>query len=92
MIGLHAGRYAKSLLRWLYFVSGLGGAIMVATGLVLWTVKRRNRLADPLAPHFGFRLVERLNIAFIAGLPAGIAVYFLANRLLPPRLAQRADW
>lgn len=92
MVGLHAGRYAKSLLRWLYFLSGLGGAIMVATGLVLWTVKRRGRLADPLRPHFGFQLVERLNIAFIAGLPAGIAVYFLANRLLPSRMAQRADW
>jgi uncharacterized iron-regulated membrane protein len=92
MIGLHAGRYAQSLLRWLYFLSGLGGAIMVATGLVLWTVKRRNRLADPARPHFGFRLVERLNITFIAGLPAGIAVYFLANRLLPLRMPQRADW
>ncbi|PIB91581.1 PepSY domain-containing protein [Caulobacter sp. FWC2] len=92
MIGLHAGRYARSLLRWLYFLSGLGGATMIATGLVLWTVKRRGRLADPAKPHFGFSLVERLNIATIAGLPAGIAVYFLANRLLPLQMPRRADW
>ena len=92
MIGLHAGRYADWGLRWLYFLSGLGGTIMVGSGLVLWTVKRRARLSDPARPHFGFRLVARLNIAAIAGLPAGIAAYFLANRLLPPGMAGRADW
>ncbi|WP_404476277.1 PepSY-associated TM helix domain-containing protein [Novosphingobium sp. BL-52-GroH] len=91
MIGLHTGRFAQWGLRWLYFLSGLGGTIMVGSGLVLWTVKRRTRLPDPARPHFGFRLVERLNIATIAGLPTGIAVYFLANRLLPAGLAERAD-
>jgi len=92
MIGLHAGRYAPIVLRWLYFLCGLGGTAMVATGLVLWTSKRRLQLPDPERPHLGFRLVERLNIATIAGLPFGIAVYFLANRLLPIHMAGRADW
>lgn len=92
MIGLHAGRFSEWGLRWLYFISGVGGTIMVGSGLILWTVKRRARLPDPDRPHFGFRLVERLNVATIAGLPAGIAVYFLANRLLPLKLADRADW
>ncbi|MGK2911715.1 MAG: PepSY-associated TM helix domain-containing protein [Sphingobium sp.] len=92
MIGLHAGRYAGWGLRWLYFLSGIGGTIMVGSGLVLWTVKRRAKLPDPTRPHFGFRLVERLNIAVIAGLPAGLASYFLANRLLPIGMAERATW
>ncbi|RIV80921.1 PepSY domain-containing protein [Aurantiacibacter xanthus] len=92
MIGLHAGRFADWGLRWLYFISGLGGTIMVGSGLVMWTAKRRTRLPDPQRPHFGFRLVERLNIAAIAGLGAGIATYFLANRLLPLGMEQRADW
>lgn len=92
MIGLHAGRYAGPLLRWLYFLSGLAGALMIATGLVLWTVKRRARLADPARPHVGFRLVERTNIAAIAGYPTGLACYFLANRLLPLGMADRAAW
>lgn len=92
MIDLHASRYSGLGLRWLYFLSGVGGTIMVASGLVLWTVKRRAKLPDPERPHFGFRLVERLNIGFIAGAPAGIAAYFLANRLLPLDLANRADW
>lgn len=92
MIDLHAGRFSGAMLRWLYFLSGVTGTIMVASGLVLWTVKRRSKLPDPSRPHFGFRLVERLNIGVIAGACAGIAVYFLANRLLPVELRHRADW
>ncbi|MGC4252806.1 MAG: PepSY-associated TM helix domain-containing protein [Sphingobium sp.] len=92
MIQLHAGWFAGPVLRWLYFLSGVGGTVMVASGLVLWTVKRRAKLPDPARPHFGFRLVERLNIGVIAGALAGIAVYFLTNRLLPLDMAHRADW
>ncbi len=92
MIGLHAGRFADVALRWLYFLAGVAGTAMVATGLVLWTVKRRARLPDPERPHLGFRLVERLNIGSIVGLMGGVACYFLANRLLPVGLAGRAQW
>jgi len=92
MIDLHTGWFAGYGLRWLYFLSGLGGTAMVATGLALWCVKRRTKLPDPARPHFGFRLVERLNIGFIAGAPAGIAVYFLTNRLFPDTMAERAEW
>lgn len=86
---LHEGRFAESWLRWLYFVAGLLGSAMIGTGLVLWTVKRRKQ------QHyggFGHRLVEALNASTLAGLPAGIAVYFWANRLLPVDMADRADW
>lgn len=92
MVQLHTGAFARLTLRWLYFFAGAGGAVMIASGLVLWTVKRRARLPDPDRPHFGFRLVERLNIGVVAGAPAGIAAYFLANRLLPVGMEQRADW
>ncbi|MFT3964632.1 MAG: PepSY-associated TM helix domain-containing protein [Sphingobium sp.] len=92
MIDLHTGLFAGPVLRWLYFLSGVGGTVMVASGLVLWTVKRRAKLPNPARPHIGFRLVERLNIGVIAGATAGIAVYFLANRMLPIGMAHRADW
>lgn len=91
MIGLHAGRFASGVLRALYFLSGLAGCIVVASGLILWTVKRRAKLANPDRPHFGFRLVEKLNVGAIAGLPLAIAVYFLANRLLPLGGTGRSD-
>lgn len=92
MIGLHTGRYADTGLRFIYFLCGIAGAVMVASGLVLWTVKRREKLADPQRPHLGFRIVERLNIAVIGGFPLGIACMFWANRLLPVGLAGRAEW
>jgi len=83
MIGLHAGRFGDATLRWLYFLCGIGGTLMVASGLVLWTVKRRERLADPSRPPLGFRVVERLNVAVVAGFPLGCAAFFWANRLIP---------
>lgn len=92
-IGLHVGRFADPLLRWLYFAFGLLGAGMIATGLVLWAAKRRQRAERPGgAAHFGLRLVERLNIGTIVGLPIAIAAYFWANRLLPLDLPQRGAW
>jgi uncharacterized iron-regulated membrane protein len=92
MIGLHAGRFAGDGVRWLYFLCGVGGTLMVASGLVLWTVKRREKLPDPARPHLGFRIVERLNVATIGGFPLGVAGFFAANRLLPVAMTGRAEW
>lgn len=92
MIGLHAGRYADVGLRWVYFLCGVAGTLMVASGLVLWTVKRREKLPNPERPHFGFRMVERLNVAFIGGFPLGVAAMFWGNRLIPTGIEGRADW
>lgn len=92
-LGLHEGLFAGPFVRVLYLVSGLLGTGMVATGLVLWTVKRREKLAKTRSgsPR-GLVLVERLNIGTVVGLPVGIAAYFWANRLLPPDFVGRAAW
>ncbi|WP_369038413.1 PepSY-associated TM helix domain-containing protein [Stenotrophomonas maltophilia] len=91
MIGLHAARFAPTTLRWLFFLSGVAGTLMVATGLVLWTVKRRTQLPDPARPHLGFRIVERLNIGFVTGLPVAMLAFLWGNRLLPLDVANRSD-
>ncbi len=96
MLALHEGRFAGPLLRWLYFASGVLGCAMIATGLVLWTAKRKakqdKRAKAGEKPEFGFRLVECLNIGTIAGLPVAVAAYFWANRLIPADFATRRDW
>lgn len=92
-LGLHEGMFAAPVLRALYVLSGLLGAAMIATGLVLWTVKRRQRVERGRgAAHVGLHLFERLNVAVVIGLPVAIGAYFWANRLLPLGIGHRADW
>lgn len=92
MYALHLGRFSDLQLRWLYFIVSLAGTAMVGTGLVMWTVKRRQKLPDPERPYFGFWLVERLNIAAIAGLSVAMTAMLWGNRLLPAELAARGAW
>ncbi|MBB3103850.1 PepSY-associated TM helix domain-containing protein [Azomonas macrocytogenes] len=90
LTNLHLLRFASVELRWCFFLSGLLGAAMIATGLILWVSKRLP--AQQGHTPFGSRLVQVLNVGAIAGLPIAIAAYFWANRLLPVAMAQRADW
>lgn len=92
LFGLHEGMFAGPVLRWLYFASGVAGCGIIATGLILWTAKRRETTHRGGGWHFGHALVDRLNIATIAGLLIALAVYFWANRLLPHGLPHRAAW
>lgn len=89
LYALHLGRFSDLQLRWLYFIVSLAGTAMVGTGLVMWTVKRRQKLPDPARPYFGFWLVERLNIASIAGLSVAMTAFLWGNRLLPLDIAAR---
>ncbi|WP_419951360.1 PepSY-associated TM helix domain-containing protein [Methylobacterium sp.] len=90
MVGLHEAHFAGPALRILFFLCGLMGCVMVASGLILWSVARLPKPGE--APSLGLRVVQALNIGTVIGLPAGIAVYFLANRVLPPGLEGRLDW
>lgn len=93
LLGLHEGLYAGPWLRAMYLLSGLAGAGMIASGLVLWAEKRRLRAERASGRrHAGLRLVESLNVGTILGLPIAIAGYFWANRLLPETWPQRAAW
>ena len=65
---------------------------MIASGMVLWTVKRRTKAQKNGGGSFGYRFTEGLNLAFLLGLPAGIAMYLIANRVLPLELSERALW
>lgn len=90
--GLHMGQFANTVERWLYFVFGLAGSGMIATGLVLWLSKRQLKHAREARPPIGLRVVATLNLAGIAGLVTAVAAYFCANRLLPLALAERSGW
>lgn len=85
--GLHFVQFGGATIRWLYFGMGLAASAMIATGLVLWVVKRQGRHAATDA--VGYRLVEGLNVAAVAGLLVATATFFWANRLLPADLPAR---
>lgn len=91
LTAIHRGHFAGPLPRFLLFVSGLCGAAMVATGLVLWTFTRKRRLdADGRLP-FSHHLVESLNIAVIPGLFIATACYLAGSRLIPAEMTTRVD-
>ncbi len=94
LYGLHLARFAGPGMRWVLFGFGVMGSLMIASGLVLWTVKRRaqaQRKAAGARMPFGERLVASLNVGLMGGLPLAVATIFAANRLLPADLAGRPD-
>lgn len=87
LVSLHEAWFASYPLRWLLFICGVMSCIMVATGLNLWVLKRKEKNIS-----FGFKVVEKLNIGVFVGLLVGIAGFFIANRLLSVPMFERANW
>lgn len=85
LYGLHMGRFAPQVSRWLYFLCGLALAATIATGLVLWINSR------PQARGVGPWLTARLNVGAVAGLPIAMLALLYANRLLPVPMPGRAE-
>jgi uncharacterized iron-regulated membrane protein len=85
--GLHSIHFRHWPLRWLYFILGLVGCAMIATGLLYWIEGRRRRhVAEGSA---GVRIVEGLTIGATAGIVTATLAFFVANRALPPELLDR---
>lgn len=89
---LHEARGVDLALRWLLFMSGVVGTFMIATGLILWCVKRAPQQQKQGYKSFGYRLVEVTNIAAIIGLPIACVAYFYANRFIPADMDMRLNW
>ncbi|WP_207802743.1 PepSY-associated TM helix domain-containing protein [Roseicella frigidaeris] len=89
MVGLHLAQFGGPAMRWLYFLSGLAGSAMIATGLVMFTVKRAVRHGAAT----GFdAAVARINVATVAGVVVACIAYLWLNRLLPAGMAGREAW
>lgn len=87
--GLHMAQFGGAPLRWLYFLMGLAGCAMLASGMQVWIRKREQRAMSAGALS-GYGLVRALNVGVVAGMPLAVAAMLLANRLLPQGLADRA--
>jgi hypothetical protein len=76
-------QFGGSSLRWLYFLLGLSGCVMLASGMQVWVAKRRRGAG------IGHAVVRGLNVGVVAGMPLAVAAMAVANRLLPWDLADR---
>jgi len=80
--GLHYLQFKHWLLRWLYFLGGLGACVMIATGLLHWTQARNKSTRGARA---NVALMNVLSIASVTGIVAATGAFLLANRLLDGR-------
>ncbi|QKF73076.1 PepSY domain-containing membrane protein [Aliarcobacter faecis] len=93
LVSLHEAWFASYPLRWLYFICGVLACIMTATGMILYTVKRKEKFErESDKKSLVLEIVERLNIGMIVGLLVGISAFFIANRTLSVNMADRAEW
>ena len=89
LVNLHEGLFADTGLRWLFFISGLAGAGMIATGLIVWMEKRRQKREETVGYNAN-EVIERANIGVLLGTPIAVVTYFWANRLIPSNWPERA--
>ena len=82
--GLHWIQFDHWLLRWLYFLAGLSGCVMIGSGLIFWINNRvKKSRPDPLH----LRLVRAVSVGSVTGIIIASAGFLLANRLIPKQLA-----
>ncbi|MEM9057576.1 MAG: PepSY-associated TM helix domain-containing protein [Pseudomonadota bacterium] len=77
--GAHFVRVDSWALRWLFFLGGLAGSVMIASGLLFWMQARIRKFHEPR----GVRVVRALTIGTVTGMVFATAAFMVANRLLP---------
>jgi uncharacterized iron-regulated membrane protein len=79
--GLHFIQFRHWSLRWIYFVLGLAGCVLIATGYLFWLESRRKKHAQ--LGLRGVRVVEGLTVGSVTGMLIATVAFFVVNRLLP---------
>lgn len=90
LTGLHLQHFRHWLLRWLYVLGGLAGAVCIATGFVFFVEKRKRQHAQMGSQ--GARIVDALAVTTVTGMVLATLGILTANRLLPEDLPARGDW
>ncbi|WP_085299567.1 PepSY-associated TM helix domain-containing protein [Cognaticolwellia mytili] len=86
---LHFGGFAGLDLRFIYFILGIAVCALIVTGNMLWIEKRQKRLK---ASQRSVKIVTHTTLISTLGVGLACCVAFLAERLLPVTLVNRADY
>lgn len=79
--GLHYGDYGNVVVRWLYFLLGLGGAFLFYSGNLLWIESRRKRRQQAQGrAHIN---MARATVGICLGFCVAVSVAFVTSQLLP---------
>jgi uncharacterized iron-regulated membrane protein len=84
--GLHLQHFRHWLLRALYFIGGLSGAVCIATGFIFFVEKRKRQHAKQGIT--GSRWVDALAVTTVTGTVVATLAMLVANRLIPEDLAR----
>lgn len=79
--GAHFGNFAGDAVRWVYFVLGLMGAVLVYSGNLLWLESRRKRNAAIQPAHL--RWMAKATAGVFLGTCLGIAAAFVGAVVAP---------
>jgi len=81
LAGLHLIQFRHWALRWAYFLLGLAGCVVIASGYLFWLESRRKKHAQ--LGLSGVRVVDGLTIGSVTGIVIATLAFFVVNRLLP---------
>ncbi|MDZ4047686.1 MAG: PepSY-associated TM helix domain-containing protein [Pseudoxanthomonas sp.] len=90
LTGLHLQHFRHWLLRGMYVLGGLLGAVCIATGFLFFVEKRKRQHARQ--GQQGARVVDALAVTTVTGMVLAALGILVANRLLPEDLPARGDW
>ena len=79
--GAHFGNFAGDAMRWVYFVLGLKGAVLVYSGNLLWLESRRKR--NTAIQPANLRWMAKATAGVFLGTCLGIAVAFVGAVVAP---------
>ena len=83
---LHFGNFAGFDLRVIYFLLGIAVCALIVTGNLLWVAQREGKMSSAKLV-----FVDRFTLSSTAGLAVATAISFLAERILPVGITNRAD-
>ena len=83
---LHFGNFAGFDLRVIYFLLGIAVCALIVTGNLLWVSQREGKMSSAKLV-----FIECFTLGSTAGLAVATAISFLAERLLPVSMTNRAD-